>query len=184
MYNIKTVIAFDHKSFGRIGEIDLSVDINDAEMNGNELGAKAMEYLIGYGVKQAFTDCYSQAKDAAKAHEMFAKKVEAVMSGKISIRERLDAFSRAMAELTLKAFEDSAKMTWAAFVKSVDDESKSDLVWERFAESVREELEPIARARLERESKLGSKVTLSVNDIMSALVTGQESTLIKKVAKK
>jgi hypothetical protein len=166
-YLVEVANKFAHKSFGNLGNVDVAVSVESATLNGVAIGERAVTYLIAYGVRQAFTDCYSQAKDAAKAIEMLTKKIEAVQSGKISIRERMDAFGKAMAELTLKAFEDSAKMTFAAFAKSIDDEEKANAVFDKFAESVRAELEPIARERLARESGLGEKAAVSVESILA-----------------
>ncbi|RPJ49897.1 MAG: hypothetical protein EHM23_36020 [Acidobacteria bacterium] len=165
---IESTHNFNHKSFGNLGQIEFTMAVASATLNGAPLGQKAVEYLIGYGIRQAFTDCYSQAKDADKAQSMLAKKVQAVIDGKISLRERLDAFSRVMRDLTDQAFEQSAKMTFAAFKKSIDDDEKAEAVYEKFAESVRESLEPVARERLARESNLPT-VQLSVADILATV---------------
>lgn len=174
--SISSAHNFAHKTFGPIGSIDFEAEVEFAELNGKELGQKAIDYLLAYGIRQAFTDCYSQAKDANKARSMFDKKVAAVIAGKISLREKLDTFSRIMAELTDKAFTESAGMTFAAFAKSVDDEAKSDEVWSRFADSVRDQLEPLARERIERERNLGEKLQLSVKDLLKQVTDEAEET--------
>jgi hypothetical protein len=169
LIKVESIHNFNHKTFGGLGTIEVTLAVAEATLNGSPLGQKAIEYLFGYGVRQAFTDCYSQAKDADKAQSMLAKKVQAVIDGKISLREKLDAFSRVMRELTDKAFEESAKMTFAAFAKSLDDDDKAEAVYEKFAESVRESLEPVARERLERERGIGDKVETSVQSILDSM---------------
>ena len=157
MIELGAIHNFNHKTFGSIGTLEVYASVNTVTLNEHVLSGKAIEYLLSYGIRQAFTDCYSQAKDADKAISMFQKKVLAVMEGRISLREKLDAFSRVMRDLTDKAFEESAKMTFAAFTKSLDDDDKAEAVYETFAESVRESLEPVARERLEREKGLATR---------------------------
>ncbi len=191
MLNVSYKATHAHKA-DTVGTVDFTVDVSNAVLNGQPLNDRAITYLVQYGVKQALTDCYSSASKVAAekdlvavevARDFFNRKLEAIMSGTLSIRESADPFERVMNELTLKAFKDNTKMTFAAFAKSLDDDEKANAVYDKWAESIREQLIPVARARLERESKLGESTPLSVNDILSGLDKGN-ATLIKKEAKK
>jgi hypothetical protein len=180
--------TFASKTLGQIGRLDLVANIDEVLLNGEVLSERSVQYLLAYGVRQAFTDCYSQAKTTEKAVEMFNKKTASVIAGTISLRETLDPRERIINELTLEAFKKSAKMTFAQFKKSLggtdEGDAKAEAVLDKFAESIRAEVEVMADERIARESPVGEKANVSVLDILNGMSQPVTTVIKQPKAKK
>lgn len=77
--------AFDHKTFGRIGIVEMSAGVSGISINGKELPATSIEYLLTFAL-QNLQDAYAGAESADDATARFAKKLERLLDGTIGVR--------------------------------------------------------------------------------------------------
>ena len=84
--------AFDHKAHGRIGVVEMSAGVSGVSINGKELPASSIEYLLTFAL-QNLQDAYAGAESAAEATARFEKKLARLIEGTIGAREAGDGAS-------------------------------------------------------------------------------------------
>lgn len=77
--------AFNHRTYGAIGQVTLSGGIGDLELNGQTLPGRSVEYLLTFAL-QSLQDAYAGAANADEAKAAFDKKLNAIINGTIGIR--------------------------------------------------------------------------------------------------
>ena len=84
--------AFDHKAHGRIGLVNVEADVKSITVDGKELPASSIEYLLTFAL-QNLQDAYAGADSADDAKGRFAKKLDRLLAGTIGVREAGDGAS-------------------------------------------------------------------------------------------
>lgn len=84
--------AFDHKTHGRIGLVNLEADVKSVIVDGKELPASSVEYLLTFAL-QNLQDAYAGAESAAEAQARWQKKLDRLIEGSIGTRESGDGAS-------------------------------------------------------------------------------------------
>ena len=78
--------TYEHRAFGRIGEVELTVTGGTWELNGKPLPASSVEHLMTFAL-QTLQDAYAGAKDAGEAKALWAKKLDRLIAGGIGVRQ-------------------------------------------------------------------------------------------------
>ena len=111
--------AFDHKTHGRIGIVEMSAGVSGISINGKELPASSIEYLLTFAL-QNLQDAYAGAESADDAKARFGKKLDRLIAGTIGAREAGDGASAevrmrrtVMGEL-IRRSGDAGKAAWKA----------------------------------------------------------------------
>lgn len=76
---------FSHRTHGRIGHVELVVDKGKWTLDGQELPAASVEYLLRFSL-QSLQDAYAGADNAAEATAAWEKKRDALIAGTIGVR--------------------------------------------------------------------------------------------------
>lgn len=84
--------AFDHKAYGRIGIVEMSAQVEGIAINGKELPASSIEYLLTFAL-QNLQDAYAGADSADEAVARFEKKLDKLIEGTIGLRSGGDGAS-------------------------------------------------------------------------------------------
>ena len=82
-YNIKR--AFEHKTFGAIGTVNLVADVAVVKVNNVDLPRESIEYLLTFAL-QSLQDAYAGAKSLSEATSNFEKKLGKLVNGEIGAR--------------------------------------------------------------------------------------------------
>lgn len=77
--------AFDHKTFGRIGIVEMSAGVSGVSINGKELPASSIEYLLTFAL-QNLQDAYAGADSEVDAKARWEKKLDRLLEGSIGLR--------------------------------------------------------------------------------------------------
>lgn len=145
---------------GRVGSVEGVADINKIVLNGNELGAASINYLLNFSL-QSLQDAYAGAESLAEATANFEKKLAALLDGTIGVRGAGGGMSdedRAKAYVAEQAVR--AKLP-ADEWKAMDDDAKAERVaraigtleekrGEWFAEQVAARVEHVVDMRRKR----------------------------------
>lgn len=84
--------AFDHKTHGRIGVVEMVAEVGKVSVNGNVLPTSSVEYLLTFAL-QNLQDAYAGAESAAEAQARWQKKLDRLIEGSIGTRESGDGAS-------------------------------------------------------------------------------------------
>ena len=90
--NVTVARAFDHKTFGRVGIVNLEAECGAFKIDGKELPATSVEYLLTFAL-QNLQDAYAGADSADDANARFGKKLERLIEGTIGVRAQGDGAS-------------------------------------------------------------------------------------------
>jgi hypothetical protein len=90
--NMTIARAFDHKTFGRIGIVNLEAEVGAVKIDGKELPATSVEYLLTFAL-QNLQDAYAGAESAVDAQARFGKKLDRLIEGTIGVRASGDGAS-------------------------------------------------------------------------------------------
>lgn len=118
-------LAFEYKDT-EIGAIEVSHEAK-ITIDGKELPAAAVEYLISYGLRQSLQDSYASAKsDVEVAKGLFAKRLDKIMSGDFSRSERtkgqaMSQEERIRLEMAQEHMQRFNAPQWKALPKAKDD---------------------------------------------------------------
>lgn len=152
--------AFDHKTHGRIGLVKMEADCKSITINGTELPASSVEYLLTFAL-QNLQDAYAGADSAADAQARFGKKLDRLIAGTIGVREAGDGASaevkmiRTVLGETLRKTE-KGKAAWKAHE---DDRAEwLDAVFAKQSDEVQAEIKAKADARLEEQRAKAKQV--------------------------
>lgn len=150
---MQTVREFNHKTFGAIGRVVLDADVKSVKLNGKDLPAGSIEYLLNFAL-QSLQDAYAGAKNEAEAQGAFNTKLDRLVSGTIGVRlgggNSVDEATKVARQITKAAFK--FKLDKDAFDALTDD--RLDELFEKNEAKLR----PMVDARLaeltkERERK-------------------------------
>lgn len=78
--------SFDHKAHGRIGLVNMEAAIAYVAIDGKQLPATSVEYLLTFAL-QNLQDSYAGAESAEDATARFDKKLQRLIEGTIGVRE-------------------------------------------------------------------------------------------------
>lgn len=122
---VKIVRAFDHKAFGRIGVAELVADVGMVTINGNEVPASSVEYLLTFAL-QNLQDAYAGADNADEAKARWQKKFDRLIAGTIGTREAGDGASVEVRTIrTILRGLVKKSPAWAAF-KELDESVQNE----------------------------------------------------------
>lgn len=112
--------AYDHRTFGRIGVVELIVPDTGWELNGNVLSARSIEYLATFAL-QSLQDAYAGAESADEAIVDFETKRDRVIDGTIGTRAAgVGGKTTVMRQLAKAAIKVHSPALFATF-KGMDD---------------------------------------------------------------
>ena len=77
---------FEHKDFGVIGAVELTVPEDGWSMDGETLSAESVKYLATFAL-QSLQDAYAASKDRDAAVGAWGKKYDRILGGDIGTRE-------------------------------------------------------------------------------------------------
>ena len=77
---------FEHKDYGEIGAVALTVPTDGWSIDGQPLSEESVKYLATFAL-QSLQDAYAGAKDSASAIGAFGKKYDRLVNGEIGTRE-------------------------------------------------------------------------------------------------
>lgn len=168
---VKITRAFDHKTFGRIGVTELVADVGLVAINGNELPASSVEYLLTFAL-QNLQDAYAGADNADEAKARWQKKLVRLIAGSIGIREAGDGATvevRTIRAILREQVRKSDK--WKAF-KELDESvqnEKLDALYAKQADASKAAIDKEAakriaeaQARKKQAEALADAVTLDL----------------------
>lgn len=78
--------TFDHKTFGRIGLVELTASVGEVKLGDTVLPQTSVEYLLTFAL-QNLQDAYAGAESADEAVARFQKKLDRLLTGTIGTRE-------------------------------------------------------------------------------------------------
>lgn len=120
--------AFDHKTHGRIGLVNLEADVKTVTVDGKELPASSVEYLLTFAL-QNLQDAYAGADSAAEATARFEKKLARLIEGSIGVRESGDGASlevRTIRTVLGKMLREAGK--WKELTEGKDEAERAALL--------------------------------------------------------
>ena len=159
--------AFDHKTHGRIGLVNVEADCKAITINGQALPDSSVEYLLTFAL-QNLQDAYAGADSAADAQARFAKKLDRLLAGTIGVREAGDGASAevrmrrtVLGEILRKT--DAGKTAWKAH--EADRDEWLDAVFDKQAEAVQADIMAKVAARLEEQRAKAKQVKAMAESI-------------------
>lgn len=146
------VREYEHRTFGAIGKVELSIVGDEWKLNGAKLPASSIEHLMTFAL-QTLQDAYAGAKTRSEAQAALDKKLDKILAGTIGTRAAGDGTSaetalwRKVAKMVLKVRAPEK------FKEMKDDDAKLDA----FVEKNRAKLQPlydeeVATAKRRREA--------------------------------
>lgn len=76
---------FDHKTYGRIGIVEMEAEVKGLTINGQPVPATSVEYLLNFAL-QNLQDAYASSKSEAEAKAAWEKKLDRLIEGTIGVR--------------------------------------------------------------------------------------------------
>lgn len=125
--------SFDHKQHGRIGIVEMSAGVSGISINGKELPATSIEYLLTFAL-QNLQDAYAGADSAADAQGRWQKKLDRLIEGTIGVREAGDgasALTKAIRAVVAESLRAVGK--WKELIGSLDEDKRDAKLDEIFA---------------------------------------------------
>lgn len=102
MKNVNISRTFAHKTFGKIGAVELNADYEFIVIDGETLPESSVRALVNHGL-QLLQDSYAGAKTADAARKSFNDKLAKLLEGKLGMRGSSDPVESKMWELAEKA---------------------------------------------------------------------------------
>lgn len=143
--------SFDHRTFGRIGVVEMVAEIATVKLGGKELPTASVEYLLTFAL-QSLQDAYAGADSADDAQARFDKKLTRMMEGTLGQRAGGDGASaetrmtRTVIGEMLRKTEDG-KAAWKAHE---DDRNEFlDAIYAKQPDAKRAAIDAIVAKRLE-----------------------------------
>lgn len=147
--------VFNHRTYGRIGAVELTVDKGKWTLDGKELPERSIEYLMNFAL-QSLQDAYAGADSLTDAQAAFEKKRDAIIAGTIGLRSASTSeephmpFVRAIIR---KALGDANKAKYEA-IPSDDQTARKEFLnslFEGLDEEKRAKVEAIAKQQYEAD---------------------------------
>lgn len=170
---MQTIIRnYAHRVHGQINEVKLTHNCDKMLIDGRELPAQSIEYLINFGL-QSLQDAYANAKTQAEAAGAHLKKLEALLNGTIGTRSggvsvtEATKVARTLVRALLKDKWGVKSAEWATFTGLSDDdaEAKLDEIFEKNKDKLQARVDArLAELAAEREAKrkLVAEVEISI----------------------
>ncbi len=149
--------AFDHKAHGRIGLVNVEADVKSMTIDGKELPAQSIEYLLTFAL-QSFQDAYAGAESADDAKGRFAKKLDRVIAGTIGLREAGDGAS-AETRMIRTVLGDMLRQAgkWKEIIGVLEENERAAKLDEIFAKQPEAKQAAIRASAAERLAELEAK---------------------------
>lgn len=155
------VRTFNHKTFGKVGEVTFTAPRGKYVLNGHELPEASVDHLL-YFALQTLQDAYAGSKSTDEALGAFNGKLDKLLNGTIGTRSAGDGadertrVARSIVRSAVKAKFGGKSPEWAKFTGLSDDEQNAKLdAWyaaneSAFKSAVDEKLAELAAARAKR----------------------------------
>lgn len=143
--------AFDHKTHGRIGLVEVEADVKTVTIGGVALPDASIEYLLTFAL-QNLQDAYAGAENATDAQARFAKKLDRLMKGEIGVREAGDGASaetKAIRAVIGDMLRAAGK--WKEVIGALDEgkrEAKLDEIFAKQADAAKASITATAKERM------------------------------------
>lgn len=149
--------AFDHKSHGRIGIVEMECDIKSVTIGGVALPDASVEYLMTFAL-QNLQDAYAGANSAADAQARWAKKLDRLMKGEIGVREAGDGAS-AETKAIRAIIGDSLRAAgkWKEVIGALDEDKRDDALDAIFAKQPEAKQTALRAAAQERMAEAAAR---------------------------
>lgn len=159
--------TFNHRTFGKIGEVTLAVPKGKYTLDGHELSDASVAHLMIFAL-QTLQDAYAGAKSTDEAQGAFNGKYDKLINGTIGTRSAGDGadertrVTRAIVRGAVKRKFGGKSPEWAKFTGLDDDAQAAKLdEWyvkneATFAPAVEEKLTELAASRAKRSELAGA----------------------------
>lgn len=125
--------AFDHKTHGRIGTVEMVANVTDITINGKKVPDASIEYLLTFAL-QNLQDAYAGADNATDAEARWAKKLDRLLKGEIGTREAGDGASQLTVAIRGVIAESLRALgKWKEVIGALDEDKRGDKLDEIFA---------------------------------------------------
>lgn len=147
---------FAHRTHGDIATVTLTADVANVKVNGTEVPAASVEYLLTFAL-QSLQDAYAGADNSANAKAMFEKKLAKLIAGDIGARGTSDGVSeavkvaRSITKAMAKKNMGDKSEAWAKFTGLSDADQNAKL--DEWYEANKAGLEPFVKEELDRREK-------------------------------
>lgn len=122
--------SFNHRTFGAIGAVELSIPKGKWSINGQELPESSVAHLANFAL-QTLQDSYAGAKSAEEAKVRFEDKLEKLLDGTIGTRsggsgvDERTSVMRSVVKQAMKAKFGAKSPEWAEFTGRSDDDQNA-----------------------------------------------------------
>lgn len=142
--------SFDHRTFGRVGIVELVAEVATVTIDGKVLPDTSVEYLLTFAL-QNLQDAYAGAESADEAQARWAKKLDRLVEGTIGTRESGDGATvevKMIRTVLREQVRKSAK--WEAFKALADGEQndKLDGLYAKQGDDAKARIDADVKARL------------------------------------
>lgn len=149
--------AFDHKQHGRIGIVNVEADVKSITVEGKELPATSVEYLLTFAL-QNLQDAYAGADSADEAKARWQKKLDRLIEGSIGVREAGDgasALTKAIRGVVGDMLRGAGK--WKDVIGGLDEDKRAEKLDEIFAKQSKDKAEAITATAQERMAEAAKR---------------------------
>lgn len=149
--------AFDHKTHGRIGLVEVEADVKAITIGGKELPATSVEYLLTFAL-QNLQDAYAGADSAVDAKARFDKKLTRLIEGSIGVREAGDGASaetKAIRGVIGDMLRQAGK--WKELIGALDEDKRDAKLDEIFAGQAPAKQEAIRKTAQDRMAEAAAR---------------------------
>lgn len=143
--------TFDHKTFGRIGLVEMEADCKAITIGGKELPSASVEYLLTFAL-QNLQDAYAGAESADEAKARWQKKLDRLIDGSIgtrSVGDGASALQRMIRTVVGDMLRSAGK--WKEVTEGKDDAERAsllDTIFEKQPEAKQAAIKATAEGRI------------------------------------
>lgn len=144
--------AFDHKTHGRIGLVEMEANVTSIKIGDKVLPDTSVEYLLTFAL-QNLQDAYAGADSADDAKARWGKKLDRLIEGTIGVREAGDgasALTKAIRSVIGESLRALGK--WKEVIGSLDEDkrdAKLDEIFAKQPEAKQADITAKAQAKLD-----------------------------------
>lgn len=173
MKNITVARSYDHKTHGRIGVAEFTVESKSDigfMLNGQELPASSVDHLLTFAL-QSLQDAYAGAESEADAKERFNAKLDRILAGTLGTRSGGSGVDPIVAEVRNLIRADVKKAVGDDW-KTMEEDARNaaiDQVFESQSAEVQLTLREAAKGEIARKAAekaakaaLGAKLTINL----------------------
>lgn len=148
---------YNHRKYGEIGRVKLDADVKSMALDGKELPAASIEYLLTFAL-QSLQDAYAGADNADAAKNAFTAKLAKVIDGTIGTRGQSVSTEQQIArEIMRELFKAKASADDLAAYKNADAAGRNEIIDDRI-EANRETMDKLVKAEMERRKATAAKL--------------------------